>query len=109
MMSTWIALLRGINVGGKNILPMSELVRDLESLHLENVRTYIQSGNAVFQSTGVVSPILAAQIATRIEQRHGFRPRVLLLSADQLQRAMLVPSSIGAARTRKVHHSYALV
>lgn len=51
-MQTWIALLRGINVGGSNILPMAQLRSDLESLDLENVRTYIQSGNVVFDSKG---------------------------------------------------------
>ena len=50
-MTTWIALFRGINVGGRNILPMKELVRDLQSLGLEDVKTYIQSGNAVFRAT----------------------------------------------------------
>ncbi|MCZ6853076.1 MAG: DUF1697 domain-containing protein, partial [Gammaproteobacteria bacterium] len=48
-MTTWIALLRGVNVGGKNILPMKELTRDLEKIGCSNVRTYIQSGNVVFQ------------------------------------------------------------
>ena len=65
-MSTWIVLLRGINVGGKNILPMNELVRDLQSLNLENVKTYIQSGNAVFRSSRKVSATLGAKIATKI-------------------------------------------
>jgi uncharacterized protein (DUF1697 family) len=49
-MSTWVAFLRGINVGGKNSLPMKELVAMLESIGARNVKTYIQSGNAVFQS-----------------------------------------------------------
>lgn len=44
-MTTYIALLRGINVGGANILPMKELASVLECIGLENVHTYIQSGN----------------------------------------------------------------
>ena len=51
-MSMYIALLRGINVGGRNVLPMRELVRDLQSLNCKDVRTYIQSGNAVFRCCG---------------------------------------------------------
>lgn len=86
--STWILLLRGINVGGRNTLPMRELVRDLQSLDLENVRTYIQSGNVVFESSGKVSPTLEAEIAATIEDRHGFRPQVLLLEIDQLEKAI---------------------
>jgi len=46
--STYVALLRGINVGGKNKLPMADLVRTFESAGCRNVRTYIQSGNVVF-------------------------------------------------------------
>ncbi len=87
-MSTWILLLRGINVGGKNILPMSELVRDLKALNLENIQTYIQSGNVVFRSSRKVSPTLGTRIATQIERCHGFRPHVLLLSEDQLEAAI---------------------
>ena len=88
-MSTWIVLLRGINVGGKNILPMNELVRLLQSLHLENIKTYIQSGNAIFRSSTEISPTLTANIATKIESRHGFKPHVLILSADQLENAIV--------------------
>ena len=58
-MITWIVLLRGINVGGKNILPMAKLTSDLESLKLRNVRTYIQSGNVVFDSTAKDASSLA--------------------------------------------------
>jgi len=47
-MKTYIALFRGINVGGKNTLPMKELVVILEGLGAQNVKTYIQSGNVVF-------------------------------------------------------------
>ena len=49
-MKTWIALFRGINVGGNNILPMARLRSDLETLTFQNVRTYLQSGNVVFDS-----------------------------------------------------------
>lgn len=86
--STWILLLRGINVGGRNRLAMNDLKGILKSLGLENVRTYIQSGNVVFESTEEISPGLAAGIAATIEERHGFEPRVLLLSADRLEKAI---------------------
>jgi uncharacterized protein (DUF1697 family) len=45
---TRAALFRGINAGGRNTLPMAELRAELEALGLQNVRTYIQSGNVVF-------------------------------------------------------------
>ncbi len=87
-MKTWIALLRGINVGGNNILPMAALRRDLASLKLRNVRTYIQSGNIVFDSTARSPASLAGKIARQIEQQHGFRPRVLILKSEDLINAI---------------------
>lgn len=48
-MNTCVALLRGINVGGKNSLSMKELVVILEGIGAQNVKTYVQSGNVVFQ------------------------------------------------------------
>lgn len=45
--TNWIALFRGINVGGNNILPMKDLRTLLEKLGCENIKTYIQSGNVV--------------------------------------------------------------
>jgi uncharacterized protein (DUF1697 family) len=49
-MNTYIVLLRGINVGGKNKLPMSDLKKCLEELGFENVSTYIASGNVILES-----------------------------------------------------------
>lgn len=50
-MDRYIALLRGINVGGKNLLPMQELVTMLQSMGALEISTYIQSGNGLFTST----------------------------------------------------------
>ncbi|MHB8236037.1 MAG: DUF1697 domain-containing protein [Acidithiobacillus ferrivorans] len=49
-MNTYIAFFRGVNVGGNNSLPMKELVAILEGTGARKIKTYIQSGNAVFQS-----------------------------------------------------------
>lgn len=49
-MGTFISLLRGVNVGGRTLIKMKELATIYGSLGLENVRTYIQSGNVIFQS-----------------------------------------------------------
>lgn len=96
-MTTWVALLRGINVGAANRLPMAELRKVLEELGLEDVRTYIQSGNVVFDSAvdgdgdgddGGLAEALAERIELAIEERHGFHPRVLVLSAARFREAM---------------------
>ncbi len=87
-MKTWIALFRGINVGGNNILPMAALKRDLEALKFDNVRTYIQSGNAVFDSAAGTPSSLAVRIRERIGQQHGFYPHVLVLKPEALYAAI---------------------
>jgi uncharacterized protein (DUF1697 family) len=81
-MTTHVALFRGINVGGKHILPMQDLRDLLAELGCENVRTYIQSGNAVFSaSDDRIS--LSARITSTIEDRFGFAPQVLLLTVER--------------------------
>ena len=87
-MNTYIALFRGINVLGKNSLPMKELVALLENLGLKNVRTYIQSGNAVFQTAEKSPSQLAKQLTAEIKKHHGFEPHVLLLGREAIDTAI---------------------
>jgi uncharacterized protein (DUF1697 family) len=82
--STYVALLRGINVGGKNMLPMRELVRMFEVSGCAEVRTYIQSGNVVFSATPACAKRLADDVAGAIEKRFGFRPRIVLRTAQDM-------------------------
>lgn len=99
-MNTYIALFRGINVGGKNLLPMKELAAILEAMRYENIQTYIQSGNVVFRSKMTIGDISAAEISRQILEKKGFEPRVLLLKAQQLRDAIEgipFPSSDGKA------------
>ncbi len=79
---TYIILLRGVNVGGNNILPMKELKRLLQANGYENVSTYIQSGNIVL--TSVNHP--AKAVAEQIEQNFGFYPEVMVLTDDELHK-----------------------
>ena len=58
MPSTYLALLRGINVGGHGKLPMAELTRLCAAAGCENVRTYIQSGNVIFTATPTIAAAL---------------------------------------------------
>lgn len=87
-MPVWIALFRGINVGGNNKLPMAKLKVGLETLKLTNVQTYIQSGNVVFESSSGANAALAKKISDWVEAEHGFRPQVLLLNREQLEDAI---------------------
>src|SRR5215203_3217951 len=92
-MTTYIALFRGINVGGKNKLPMKDLVATLENVGCQEVATYIQSGNAVFQSEEQDASLLSEMIEAAIKERHGlerhgFEPQVLVLASEEMERAM---------------------
>jgi uncharacterized protein (DUF1697 family) len=84
----YIALLRGVNVGGKNALPMKELVAVLEDLGSRNVKTYIQSGNAVFESKEKDASRLSKKIKVEIKQRRGFEPHVLLLEVEDFEKVI---------------------
>jgi uncharacterized protein (DUF1697 family) len=103
-MNTYIALLRGINVGGNNKLPMRELVSLLEGLGLQNVKTYIQSGNVVFQSELADLAQLSKAITAAIRQSHGFAPYVLILNSQALQAALTAnPFPEGEAEPKSLH------
>jgi len=81
-MSRSVALLRGINVGGKHRLPMAALVAVFERLGHRHIETCIQSGNVVFAHR---APADAASITRAIEDAHGFAPHVLLLDSAAWQ------------------------
>jgi uncharacterized protein (DUF1697 family) len=87
-LKTYIALFRGINVGGTNVLPMKDLVDQLENLGSQNVKTYIQSGNAVFHNMEENASLLSNKIRAAIKKSHGFEPHVLLLTPEEIERAI---------------------
>lgn len=105
-MHNYVALIRGINVGGKNTLPMKELVAALESIGCSNVHTYIQSGNVVFQSNSSAGQ-LADTIAAEIERRQGFKPHVLVLSQSEFEQAINNnPFPEGMADPKSLHFGF---
>ncbi len=84
-MTTWIAFLRAINVGGNNLIKMSDLRDLLAGLGLENVRTHLQSGNAVFKARIKDQKKLSQEISGAIHQAHGHRPEIILRTPDELR------------------------
>jgi uncharacterized protein (DUF1697 family) len=101
-MKTYVALFRGINVVGKNRLPMKELKALLEDIGAADVRTYIQSGNAVFRSAVNDAARLGRKIGAAVKERRGFEPFVLLLEARDLEKAIAgnpFPEAIPAPNT----------
>ncbi len=104
-MQTYIALLRGINVGGKNTLPMKTLISIFEKCGSAKVRTYIQSGNVVFMHNERSTVKLAESIRKEIKTRCGFEPAVLILEKKELEKAMAenpFPEAEDASKTLHV-------
>lgn len=87
-MSTYIALLRGINIGGHRLLPMKALTAILQELGATEVKTYIQSGNAVFQSRERNTASFAGRLTAEIGKRHGFEPHVLIIEPRTLAKVI---------------------
>ncbi len=85
-MATHVALLRGINVGGRNKVAMADLREIMTSLGYTDVATYIQSGNAVFSTDEKDTATVAAAIEKAVEDRAGVRSAVLVLTRAELAR-----------------------
>ena len=96
-MAAWIALLRGINVGGRNRLPMADLRRIFTAAGCEQVATYIQSGNVVFAADPELDATFGEMLADAIERDFGFRPAVRLVSLAELEEAIGANPYPGAA------------
>ncbi|MCZ2472709.1 DUF1697 domain-containing protein [Aquirufa ecclesiirivi] len=79
-MTTYIALLRGINVSGQKMIKMVELKAMFESLGFETVQTYIQSGNVVFQSNDLTEDEMAERIHLAILDQFGFEVDIQVFS-----------------------------
>ncbi|MDD5362035.1 MAG: DUF1697 domain-containing protein [Ignavibacteria bacterium] len=83
-MKTYISILRGINVSGKNIIKMDELRRAFAELNFENIRTYIQSGNVVFNSKLSGTKNLEKKISKKILEYFGFNMPVIVKEITEI-------------------------
>jgi uncharacterized protein (DUF1697 family) len=80
----FVAFLRGINVGGKNKLPMAELTRLCSQLGCADVGTYVQSGNVVFRASAELARALEADLAAALRARFGLSVPVILRTAAEI-------------------------
>jgi uncharacterized protein (DUF1697 family) len=100
----YVALFRGINVGGKNPLPMKELVALLEGLGLSAVKSYVQSGNVVFAGAQEDRSAVMTEIARAVEARFGFSPKLVLLTLEEIERVVLEnPFPQGDENPKELH------
>lgn len=96
-MNRFVALLRGINVGGNNIIKMSDLKTCFEEMGFQNVITYIQSGNVLFDSDEINQLQLTQQIEKALSERFNYNSKVVLLSQQVLiQIVNATPEGFGA-------------
>ena len=82
---TYVALLRGINVGGKNIVSMRELAECFRELGYRDVRTYINSGNVIFRSSAKDPRRLERRIEAALEERFSTPIRVVVRGRDEIE------------------------
>jgi uncharacterized protein (DUF1697 family) len=80
-----VAFLRGINVGGRNRLPMKDLAALFTAAGCGDVRTYIQSGNVVFTAAAALAKKLPAAIEAAIRKRAGIQVPLVIRSPDELR------------------------
>ena len=102
-MASHVALLRGINVGGRNKVPMAELREVVTSLGHTGVSTYIQSGNVLFSTAEDDTAKLAAALESAIEGRFGIWSSVVVLSRDELARVLAANPYPDEPNPRMVH------
>ncbi len=87
-MNTFVALLRGVNVGGKHIVPMQELRLLLNSKSYTDIKTYIQSGNIIFRSSVNNKSSINKKISSIIAKKYNFTAEVLTLTLADIQEAI---------------------
>ena len=96
-MSRHVALLRGINVGGSNVIAMAELRAAFETMGFTEVESYIQSGNVLFRSTKASAAALTRKIEKALSDEFGYAARVIVVASDELERVVAqAPAGFGA-------------
>jgi uncharacterized protein (DUF1697 family) len=83
-----ICLLRGVNVGGHNLIKMDALKALCVSLKLKDPQTYVQSGNVIFSTEENDLAKLGTRIQDAIERKIGFRPNVMLRTAAEMRKVV---------------------
>jgi uncharacterized protein (DUF1697 family) len=99
--TTYICLLRGVNVGGNNLLKMAELKALFDSLRLRDAKTYLQSGNAVFRSDETDRDVLKRRIEDGIRKKSGIEVKIILRTTDELRNVIAANPLSPEARNPK--------
>jgi uncharacterized protein (DUF1697 family) len=97
-MPTCIAFFRGINLGGRNKLPMKDLVELFDQLGVHGARTTGQSGNVAFRCTRPQRPEIGRRVTAAIQRQYGFEPKVIVLTVQELEHAVAANPFMDARR-----------
>lgn len=106
-MTRYVALFRGINVGGHKKVAMGDLREVLGALGYEEVETYLQSGNALFTTAATESDAVGGEIAQALRSRLGMEVKVLVRTASELAEVVEGnPFPEGTAEPKKLHVAF---
>lgn len=87
-MEKYICFLRGINVGGSKKIKMADLRSHLSALNFNNLQTYIQSGNIIFEAEGYTIEDLETKINQLIRKKYGFEVPALILTPKEIEQVL---------------------
>ncbi len=104
MPTTYLALLRGINLGPKNKIPMPDLAEVCAKAGCQDVRTYIQSGNVIFEAIPEVSVRLPELIAKEIQKRFGHKVPVMLRTTREMREVIRENPFLKAGAAEDILH-----
>ena len=104
----YVALLRGINVAGKNMLPMKDLADIFRDSGCTDVSTFINSGNVIFSAGSDAEKTLPNRISQHIEDSFGYRIPVVLRTLEELQKAVTANPFLSPGADEKTLHLYFL-
>lgn len=100
MSETYVALLRGINVGGHHKVPMANLRTTMEKMGFEKVQTLLNSGNVIFEGTFYLKTAPEEQLSTGLEKAFGFPIPVLIRTADDIRQLIRSQPFKGVEETK---------
>ena len=101
----FLALLRGVNVGGKNIVPKNPLRQCFEDMGFRSVRTYIQSGNILFRSAETDVMALTGEIERALSDRFSYNARAVVLSRTSYRFAVDAAPEEWGQNDAQMHHA----
>jgi len=105
-MTTYVALLRAINLGPKNKVPMAELSKIFAAARCSDVRTYIQSGNVVFCASPTIDSTLRDDLQRRIRKQFDLEVPVVLRTASEMKSRTARESIRKAQRNGELYRSH---